>query len=167
MTTLYRLFDANDRLLYIGIAERWTGRLAQHHADKTWFGDVARLTIEHHPDHTAALEAEAAAIRSERPEHNVMHNGQRSTSEQAPQPSAVMWVHVPRDRDHGTYQGRLDSWDEDHYLVTWFSWYDGCETHSEIVSVDDIRGWRLYRTHAAWLEAGDRVMRESDRLAAK
>lgn len=70
-TTLYRLYDAADALLYVGIAGNPGRRFEQHHADKPWWGHVARITLEHHPTRAAALRAELDAIRAENPRHNI------------------------------------------------------------------------------------------------
>lgn len=72
-TTLYRFFDADDRLLYVGITGRSVARWAEHSKSKPWWPQVVRTTVEHHADRAAALEAERAAIKVERPEHNIMH----------------------------------------------------------------------------------------------
>lgn len=74
-TTLYRAFTSDGALLYIGIARSWPDRWSGHRRSAEFFHDVARLAIEKHPTREAALEAEAKAIRTEKPQHNVMHNG--------------------------------------------------------------------------------------------
>jgi hypothetical protein len=71
---LYRHFDANDRLLYVGItAEARNGRRwEEHEADKPWFHQVARSEVTPpYPTRAAALYAEAVAIRDENPIHNI------------------------------------------------------------------------------------------------
>lgn len=73
-TTLYRFYDASDRLLYIGIAGNPGRRFNEHGKDKQWWDQVARSTMEHHPSRQAALHAEEQAIKDERPIHNVVHN---------------------------------------------------------------------------------------------
>lgn len=70
-TTLYRLFDDEGDLLYVGIAGNPGRRFEQHRSDKPWWGEVSGLTLEHHPDRAAALAAELKAIRSENPRHNI------------------------------------------------------------------------------------------------
>lgn len=70
-TTLYRFYDAKDRLLYVGISKAPLARLDQHRHDKPWWTDVARMTLEHHATREAASRAEIAAIRSESPMYNV------------------------------------------------------------------------------------------------
>lgn len=70
-TSLYRAFDAGGNLLYVGIAKNWARRWEQHSERSPFFALVARLEIETHPTRDAALSAERAAIRAERPAHNV------------------------------------------------------------------------------------------------
>lgn len=72
-TALYRLFNADDRLLYVGISNDPKVRWRQHHADKAWAPDVAMRVIEWHDSRSAALLAELKAIRAERPMHNIVH----------------------------------------------------------------------------------------------
>jgi hypothetical protein len=70
-TTLYRLFDQDGELLYVGISGRWVRRLASHAARQGWWDDVASVTRQPFPSRSEALEAEAAAIRQERSRYNV------------------------------------------------------------------------------------------------
>jgi DNA-directed RNA polymerase specialized sigma24 family protein len=70
-TALYRLFDTEGRLLYVGIAfdpaDRWRG----HASTKSWWHEVARREVEWRDTRSAALRAEAEAILTERPLYNV------------------------------------------------------------------------------------------------
>lgn len=70
---LYRMFDADRRLLYIGRTSSWPHRLEQHEAGKVWWADVAHVAIEYH-DSYLIDEAERRAIVTERPVYNVEHN---------------------------------------------------------------------------------------------
>jgi len=70
-TALYRFFNAADELLYVGITGDPRARWAQHAAEKPWWPDVARHTVQWLPSRKAALDAEAAAIAAEAPLHNV------------------------------------------------------------------------------------------------
>lgn len=73
--TLYRFWDSSEQLLYIGISGSPETRWRAHGRDKPWWRDVCRVTVEHF-DNRADLEAaEIAAIREEKPRHNVTHNG--------------------------------------------------------------------------------------------
>lgn len=71
---LYRFYDADGVLLYVGISKHWPERLTQHRRDKVWFDDVARVDVEYHPDRDSVERAERLAIGNERPLHNIVHN---------------------------------------------------------------------------------------------
>jgi hypothetical protein len=71
---LYRLFDADGDLLYVGISYSAIARYAQHKAEKPWIGDVCTITIETHDVSRSEIEfVEAEVIRSEKPRYNVVH----------------------------------------------------------------------------------------------
>ncbi|MGA0615617.1 integrase arm-type DNA-binding domain-containing protein [Paracoccus sp. KR1-242] len=72
-TTVYRYYDAEDRLLYVGCSARPFHRVTNH-KDKPWMNDVARATFERFPNFWLARQSEAEAIRSEAPLYNVLHN---------------------------------------------------------------------------------------------
>lgn len=73
-TALYRLYDQDGRLMYVGISsipeERWRG----HRRDKPWWPQVARKSVEWHATLAAARAAERSAIKTELPVHNVQHH---------------------------------------------------------------------------------------------
>lgn len=101
-TTLYRLFDRRDVLLYIGIANNYGRRMEQHIRSKPWWPDVATTKIERFATRELALDAEREAIGRERPRYNVQH----ATADGRPrydltiacdlcgQPATEGWVHV-------------------------------------------------------------------------
>lgn len=93
-TSLYRYFDAEGRLLYVGITARRTRRGHEHERDKDWWGDVASSTIEHFPTRAEASEAEGLAISSENPLHNL--NRRRVTLPKPPPPERLHWRPVDR-----------------------------------------------------------------------
>lgn len=70
-TALYRFYDAAGRLLYVGITGDPADRWARHAAEKAWWPNVARHTVQWLPSRKDALAAEAAAIVAEAPLHNV------------------------------------------------------------------------------------------------
>lgn len=76
-TWLYRYFDANDRLLYVGIAFDVLKRAQGHRRHAAWWSQAATYTEELYPTRTAAEAAEAEAIRAEAPLFNVVHNRRR------------------------------------------------------------------------------------------
>jgi len=69
-TALYRLFDAAEQLLYVGISTQPETRWTQHAADKPWWPLVQRRKTEWHPDREAAESAERIAVRTEEPLYN-------------------------------------------------------------------------------------------------
>lgn len=70
---LYRHFDKDGRLLYVGISLNAVARLGGHRASSQWFGDIARVDIEVFPDRKSVEEAERNAIRQEKPIWNKAH----------------------------------------------------------------------------------------------
>lgn len=81
MIDLYRFFDADDQLLYVGISFNAAQRAMQHRHDKPWWTDVARMNVEHLPVNRQEAEAiERSAIVTERPLYNVTHNGGNTQS---------------------------------------------------------------------------------------
>ncbi|MDX2527998.1 GIY-YIG nuclease family protein [Streptomyces europaeiscabiei] len=70
-TALYRLFDAQGRLLYVGIAFNPRARWRGHCSTKSWWQHVDRREVEWHDSRSEALTAEAAAIVEERPLYNI------------------------------------------------------------------------------------------------
>jgi len=69
-TALYRFFNADERLLYIGISGDPAYRWGQHRTDKPWAGEVAMRVVEWLPTRAEAEAAELVAIRAERPLYN-------------------------------------------------------------------------------------------------
>ncbi|MFE8011487.1 GIY-YIG nuclease family protein [Streptomyces antibioticus] len=72
-TALYRLFDADDELLYVGISKDPAARWKQHQSRTPWWRDVAMRTVEWYDDRPAAEAAERKAIQTESPRYNVVH----------------------------------------------------------------------------------------------
>jgi predicted GIY-YIG superfamily endonuclease len=71
--TLYRFYDQDDNLLYVGISADLARRLDQHARAKPWWTDVALVRVQHHPDRATVAAAERHAIRTEQPRYNVQH----------------------------------------------------------------------------------------------
>lgn len=68
---VYRLFNLDGALLYIGITDNPKRRFAQHAQDKGWWYLVVRWVVEWYPNRDAALAEEARAIREEVPAYNI------------------------------------------------------------------------------------------------
>lgn len=69
-TALYRLYDANDTLIYVGIAFNPSSRYTSHKKTKTWWPEVKRREVTWYDSRTEAAAAEIEAIRSELPLYN-------------------------------------------------------------------------------------------------
>lgn len=92
-TSLYRHFDADGRLLYVGISKNAVARLNGHSA-KSWYGEIASVTIEHHKSRAHALYAEALAIQDEGPIYNKAQPIPRDPD--APKPKAPLVISAPK-----------------------------------------------------------------------
>lgn len=68
---VYRMFNLDGALLYVGISDDPKRRFAQHAHDKGWWYLVVRWTVEWYPDRASAAAEEARAIVDEAPAYNV------------------------------------------------------------------------------------------------
>ena len=154
-TSLYRFFDQNHQLLYVGITYRIEPRFSQHRQEKPW-DQIATVTVEHHPTRDRALEAERAAIQSENPKWNVVHNTTTSSRERpmasSEQPDGTLVghaFHIMKTHEDGCtvadQQGHIvGQITDDAFLAEFFSWWSGEPTHREVVTLAEMAGWRLY-----------------------
>ena len=74
MITLYRQYDIEGDLLYVGISLSGIARTQQHRQTAHWYKDIATITFEKFHTREEALEAERKAIRTEMPLYNIQHN---------------------------------------------------------------------------------------------
>lgn len=68
---LYRFYDDQGVLLYVGITMTASHRFMSHRSEQLWWSEVKWINIEDHPDEGSARAAELAAIRSESPKYNI------------------------------------------------------------------------------------------------
>jgi GIY-YIG catalytic domain len=165
--TLYRFFDAEDALLYVGLTINPGKRFEKHRATKPWWEDVARIVMERHADIAALRAAERVAIKTEKPRHNIRMNGS------APAPLKIAagqqheidglvgrHFHTWRERREGDsrerctirdgrvleYQGRVtEQLDDMNYLIQLYSFWDGFPSDGEkLASLDEMRSWTFY-----------------------
>lgn len=73
-TQLYRHFDAQGRLLYVGISLSTVARLTQHRNSSDWYSQISRVEIQKFDTRAEAEGAEWEAIQKEKPIHNVIGN---------------------------------------------------------------------------------------------
>jgi hypothetical protein len=73
---VYRCYDADGRLIYIGCTIDPAGRFHQHEIDTWWWSELlAKVRISLYPTRLAALAAEKQAIKAEDPAFNVNYTG--------------------------------------------------------------------------------------------
>jgi predicted GIY-YIG superfamily endonuclease len=68
---LYRHYDKEKKLLYVGISISALKRLGQHKKHAHWFSQIALVTIEMCETREAALTAERVAVQTEKPIYNI------------------------------------------------------------------------------------------------
>lgn len=71
---LYRFYDHDGKLLYVGISNTWYQRFHDHERKAGWFSKVAYTTFEWHENRESVEAAELKAIRTENPEFNKANN---------------------------------------------------------------------------------------------
>lgn len=70
-TQLYRHYDENGTLLYVGVSISAMLRFSQHKHESSWYRQIKRQEIETFNSRKEALEAETRAIRTEKPLYNI------------------------------------------------------------------------------------------------
>ena len=74
MAYLYRYFDAEERLLYIGTSINAFRRLGERIGKLSWFKDIKTVSLDEFSNMAKATAAEKAAIKREKPLFNVVHS---------------------------------------------------------------------------------------------
>lgn len=74
-TSLYRHFDADGNLLYVGISLSAIERLRAHREQSHWFEKIAFITVNRYQTRHKAEIAEDMAISLEKPLHNIRRSG--------------------------------------------------------------------------------------------
>ncbi len=69
-TAVYRHYDADDVLLYVGMSSDPAKRFQQHKSVSQWAGDVVRTEIDWYETRNEAFTAEGQNIRALNPAHN-------------------------------------------------------------------------------------------------
>lgn len=72
-TALYRLYNREDRLVYVGVTYQLEKRLYQHARDKPWWPEVARQEVDWHEHRRLALAEETRLIELYDPPYNGAH----------------------------------------------------------------------------------------------
>lgn len=71
-TAVYRIFNAENVLLYVGASRNVKDRLSYHSGVKRWWSEAVRYEAEWYNTREEAEHAEAVAINTEAPLYNVM-----------------------------------------------------------------------------------------------
>jgi DNA-binding NarL/FixJ family response regulator len=86
---LYRHFDGEGRLLYVGKSQCGIARLHKHKNSSSWFRDIRVVTLEHFETDIAVSVAEKDAIKTESPLYNRAHNA-TPMSDRPMQPNGLL-----------------------------------------------------------------------------
>lgn len=70
---VYRFYDTEGALLYVGLTAVGVARWVQHASEQPWWPEVATVTVAHFATVALAADAERRAILAEQPRHNVVH----------------------------------------------------------------------------------------------
>jgi hypothetical protein len=68
---LYRMFNRDGVLLYVGITNNPKGRFRTHSESQPWWSEVVNITLEHLPSRLHLQAAESNAIKNEGPLYNI------------------------------------------------------------------------------------------------
>jgi hypothetical protein len=71
--SVYRIHNAEDEVIYIGMSHEPAERVREHRRLKPWADEIAGHEADWYPDRAAAQAAEAKAIRKHQPKYNVVH----------------------------------------------------------------------------------------------
>lgn len=69
---VYRIFDADSRLIYVGCSHDMEKRIYSHRQLMWWAPQIDRIKITVHPNKKAAHEVEREIIRTEKPRWNLV-----------------------------------------------------------------------------------------------
>lgn len=150
-TDLYRFFNANSELLYVGISLSAVARAGQHRSTQPWWPQVARMEVERHPNRAAAIEAERVAIVAERPRFNVVHNATSPAVKNAAWSCGACGVGVTdgyvQANRHGSWACRCKRCDDGEE----FYWIDV----NRIATYEDVAIWTKHLLGKQWFDIDD------------
>jgi predicted GIY-YIG superfamily endonuclease len=78
--TLYRHWNADSELLYVGLTNNFKARTKDHQREKDWWREVAFVTVEHFDSREELERAEAVAIHTEDPKYNIVRPNPNPTN---------------------------------------------------------------------------------------
>lgn len=68
--SVYKCFDEDGALLYVGVGDTALVRIKSHQKEKAWFDEVVNITISKYEDRATALAEEIRSIREDKPVFN-------------------------------------------------------------------------------------------------
>jgi len=157
-TDLYRYFDAEGQLLYVGISLSAVARAVQHKQTAAWWPLMANMQRETYPTRADAEQAERRAIRSERPIHNVVHNGsgKGKSKNKAPWACQTCGRDIGLRKEDGYIQ--VDQYDVFHVECKMCDsvpcplyWIDA----KRILTAEHLAEWTAHISQKAWADLGD------------
>ena len=80
-TEVYRFYNENDRLLYVGITDNWPARFHEHAKKSAWYKDARRIDLKPFETRQEALAEELNAIHNEDPLWNINGSAKASATE--------------------------------------------------------------------------------------
>lgn len=97
--TLYRIFNPDGALLYVGATANPGARLTNHEQHQPWWGEASEIKLQQFETLEELALAEIEAIRTEAPRYNTIHTDKPRISALKPR---------NRRRSGGTVYQRLD-----------------------------------------------------------
>ena len=89
MHDLYRYYDIDKNLLYIGISVNAFIRFSQHKSNQLWASEIAIIEIEKYETRGKVLKAEKEAIKKEKPKYNITYNSIPIKKNRIPKPEII------------------------------------------------------------------------------
>lgn len=74
-SSVYKMYDRNGELLYIGVSSAAVYRFTQHMETAHWSNDVAKIEIDPPMYCEEAIKQEKQAIKELKPKYNIAHSG--------------------------------------------------------------------------------------------
>lgn len=127
MQALYRFYDHDDQLLYVGITMNPAQRWLDHRNQKPWWLDVAKITVDAYPDRAAVLAAEHEAIKVERPVYNIQHRLHGASTWRNTDRSGALCATTPEQKwSADDMPDGCHDYCEDEAIYLPYRWADGC-----------------------------------------
>lgn len=96
---VYRMYDADGALLYVGQSQHPESRLGQHRATSDWVFSVTDIKVQWVVTRRDALDVERQAIREEKPRHNIIASSPERKAKARPGSSLIgrgklaLWIY--------------------------------------------------------------------------